>query len=160
SARCPGHVVGACGHASQVARWGSHSAGQRTGMKSSGESAPAETGADVFSEATFSTSLAFGSLRAGSAGLLIPDALRDLGVRVDPAVAQERPVAAHRLDRAEIAVDQQVLLAVRRRARDHAPERIGDERLAPEADAVLAPDAVHRRDEHAVRDRVTALHRL
>jgi len=27
---CPGHVVGACGHASHVARCGSHSAGQRT----------------------------------------------------------------------------------------------------------------------------------
>jgi len=82
-----------------------------------------------------------------------PDALRDLGVRVDPAVAQDGSWA-HRLDRAEIAVDQQVLLAVRRRARDHAPERIGDERLAPEADAVLAPDAVTAATNDAVRDRV------
>ena len=45
-----------------------------------------------------------------------------------------------------------------------AAERIGDERVAEELDAVrarlvLVADAIRRRDEHAVGDRVRALHR-
>ena len=46
------------------------------------------------------------------------------------------------------------------RARDHFAERIGDERIAPELELAFDADAVDRRDEHAVGDRVAALDRL
>src|SRR5262249_11732597 len=95
-----------------------------------------------------------------SAFVPVAVAADEVAVRVDAPVAQEGPEPAHALDLREVAVDDEHLLLVGRRAREHAAERIGDEGLAPEADRALGPYAVHGDDEDAVRDRVGALRGL
>ena len=130
SSRWPGQVAGACGQASQVAACGSHSAGQR--------------------RAIFSSDIPV------SLGSAWPDRRR----RRCAGRAGRASGGAPRSMRAELALDQQRLLALGGRARQHAAEGVGHERLAPEADAFLAADAVHRRHEDAVGDRVAALHGL
>ena len=60
-----------------------------------------------------------------------------------------------------IALDDQNLFLVHGSLRDHLPERIGDERRAPEFQPVLrrafVADAIHRRDVNSVGDRMRAL---
>src|SRR5262245_36753490 len=92
-------------------------------------------------------------------------AARDVAVGVDATVTEERPVRACGLDRTEVARNDQDLLAIGAGAREDLPRRIDDEALTPELDALaarirLVADAVRRRDEDAVRDRVAPLHRL
>ena len=89
--------------------------------------------------------------------------LEDRPVGVDAAIAQERPVAAHALDQRRIAPRDEHLFVVAGLG-DVAAERIGDERVAEEREAVgarlvLVADAVGRRDVDAVGDRVRALDR-
>src|SRR5204862_6437046 len=109
------------------------------------------------------------SRRADAAGRasFVEETARDRTVRVDPAVAKERPVAADRLLMLPIAGDDQRLFLVARRLGDHLAERIGDEAAAPELEPVaadagqrLVADAVDGRDVDAVGDRVGALGRL
>src|SRR6476646_7794930 len=76
----------------------------------------------------------------------IDQPLRDVRIRVNAAVAQEGPIAAHLLHAAAAALDDEHLLAVVRRARQHLPERVADERRPPElqpaARVALVADAV------------------
>src|SRR5271156_7150362 len=87
-------------------------------------------------------------------------AARQVGVGVDAAVAQEGPVAADLLDLREVAFGQQRFLGGGAGARDYFAEWIGDERVAPEFQLTFDADAIYRRDEDAVGDRVAALDRL
>ena len=83
----PGQVSTLWGQASQVAAWGSHSAGQRKPLEA-GPRKPLAAG-------PFSRSV--GKERTKRA------------VGVDATVAQERPVAAGGLDEREITLDHQAL---------------------------------------------------
>src|SRR5439155_273438 len=73
--------------------------------------------------------------KARSALPFFQKALLDSAIGVDPAVAQERPVAAHFLDAAEVDLSQKDLFAVGGGLCDHNPEGIGDEGRSPELDA-------------------------
>ncbi len=57
----------------------------------------------------------------------IQEPLRDRGVRVDPAVAQERPVAAGFLLKLRVAIGDEDLLGVLAGLGDDPAERIGQE---------------------------------
>ena len=99
-----------------------------------------------------------GRARAGQRS--VEEALLDAAVGVDAAVAQERPVAPHLLDAAEVALaDQDLLLVDRGLGHDHA-ERVAHERRAPELEPGLAgppglvADPVDRRHVDAVGDGV------
>src|SRR6266496_3446418 len=70
----------------------------------------------------------------------IQEPLADPGVCVDPAVAQERPSAAHLLDPREVDLADEDRLAVRRGLGHDDAERVGEERRAPE----LAPPSAGR----------------
>src|SRR5256885_1213904 len=81
---------------------------------------------------------------------IIEEAAGDPGIRVDAPITQERPSAAHLLDAVEVDLRDHDRLAVSRGFRHHRPERICQERRAPELDAVPIPvarafmsDAVH-----------------
>src|SRR5690349_16221239 len=67
-----------------------------------------------------------------------PDvAVEDRPVRVDPPVAEEGPVAPRLLDQLRVALrDEDLRLGAR--LREHAAERVADERVAEELDAVRA----------------------
>src|SRR5205807_7708831 len=71
-------------------------------------------------------------------------------VGIDPSVTQERPPPAHLLDAAEIDLRDHDRLAVPRRFRDHRPERIREERRAPELDAVPIPSVARSFMSYAV----------
>src|SRR5512144_876382 len=58
--------------------------------------------------------------------------VRDRGVAVDAPVAQERPVAAHVLQRLHIHFTNQDLFLIVRSFRHHPSKRIAQERPAPE----------------------------
>src|SRR4029453_6531423 len=81
-------------------------------------------------------------------------------VGVDAPIAQEGPVAPRLADQPAVAFDDQDLLAVLAGARQHTTEWIADERTAPELQAAFDADAIDRRDEHAVGDRMRALNGL
>ncbi len=73
----------------------------------------------------------------------------------------------HDVDPVEIAFDEQRFFFVMRRPGDDVAVGVGDERRAPELDAVpcatwfvFDADAIHRRDEDTVGDRVRAHHRF
>src|SRR5690606_2753270 len=90
----------------------------------------------------------------------VDETLVELGVGVDPAIAQKRPIAPRLGDQVAIAIDYQNLFAVGAGARQHVAEGVTDERAAPELEAALDADAVDGDDEDAVGDGVRALHRL
>src|SRR4051812_8189011 len=81
------------GHESHVASCGSHSAGMRY---------PSARGVRGAAEVTVS----------------VEEALGDVAVCVDAAIAQERPVGARLVDEREVAVDDEELLAIGAGARD------------------------------------------
>src|SRR5688572_22233294 len=90
-------------------------------------------------------------------------AAQDRGVGINAAIAEERPVAADLFNQRGVALRNQDLLALARLGHI-AAERISDERVAEEGDAVGAglvfvADAVWRRNVYAVRDRMRPLHR-
>ena len=66
-----------------------------------------------------------------------PETLGDRAVGVDPAVAQEGPVAASFLLELRVAVGDEDLLVVLAGLGDDPAEGVGDERAAPEFDAAL-----------------------
>src|SRR5881396_3050771 len=74
-------------------------------------------------------------MRKEAEGDLVKEATFDSAVRVDAAVAQEGPVAAHFLDAADIHLRDQDLLAIGGGLRHHDPEGIGHEGGAPELEA-------------------------
>src|SRR4030095_12090666 len=86
-------------------------------------------------------------------------------ISVDPAVAQERPVRALRVDLTEIAFDHQDGLFRDAGLRNDLTRRVGDEALSPELNAAmrisvrrrLMSDAVGDSDINAVGDGVRAL---
>src|SRR6202171_2749903 len=92
---------------------------------------------------------------------MVEEALLDAAIRVDTAVAEEGPVAAHLFDARQIDLADQDLLLVGRRFDDDDAEGIAEEGSAPELEArvALVADAVHRRDVDAVGDGVPALDR-
>src|SRR5262249_35776533 len=106
----------------------------------------------------------------GPGSALVVEALRDLAVRVDPPVAEERPADPARVDLGEIDLLDEHGLVIGRRAREDSSVRRSNEALPPELDPGgrasgaagigLEADAVHRDDEAAVRDRMAALDRL
>src|SRR5262245_16721602 len=90
--------------------------------------------------------------------------IQDRAVRVDAAIAEERPVPTHRFDERRIAARDDDVLGLSGLG-DHAPEGVGYERMAEERDAVgswfvLVADAVRRGDVDAVGNGVRALNRL
>src|SRR5262249_39765849 len=92
---------------------------------------------------------------------LAPEAGEQVAVRVDAAIPQEGPAAPLGLDPAEVAVAPQPLFGRLPRLREDPALRVGDEGAAPEAHAAaFVSDPVRRAHEHAVRDRVAALHGL
>src|SRR6267378_6876604 len=103
--------------------------------------------------------------------LISQETMLDTGVCIRTAVTQKRPVASHLLDPRQIDLGEHERLVLGGFG-DHDPERVADERVAPEFDPPLLPpsrartaelleaDAVHRGDPAAVRDRVAALDRL
>src|ERR1700733_2531215 len=54
------------------------------------------------------------------------------GIRVNPAVAQERPVAANIFQSLQIDISHQDFFTIVRGFGQHAPERIAEKRSAPE----------------------------
>src|SRR5215475_581937 len=96
---------------------------------------------------------------------LVNHPFRNVLISVDPAVAQERPVRALRVDLAEIAFGHQDGLFRDAGLRDDLPRRVGDEALSPELNAAmwisvrrrLMSDAVGDRDINPVGDGVRAL---
>src|SRR6267154_3434999 len=92
-------------------------------------------------------------------------AMLNIRVRVDAAVAQERPIAAHLLDPGGIDLRQYERFVGRGLGHDDA-ERIAHERMAPEFDAgalaaqALETDTIDRGDPAAIGDRVAALNRF
>src|SRR6187549_2626525 len=92
---------------------------------------------------------------------LTAPALRDVAIRVDAAVAQERPVAAHVLGAGGVAFGNHDFVLVVLAFRPDYAERVADERRAPELDAAvlrsLMPRTIDRRDVDAVGDRMSAL---
>ena len=94
--------------------------------------------------------------------------LRDGRVRIHAAIAPERPVAAHVLDALQVHLGDQHFFLVVRGLRDDLPEGIGDERSAPELQALarrliaanvagLEADAIGHGDVNSVGDGVGAL---
>src|SRR5262245_43692388 len=86
-------------------------------------------------------------------------------IRVDAAVAQERPVRSRDIHLAEVNRYEQRLLLVGAGAGENLAERAGNEALAPELQAVSAcgafvADTIGRGDIAAVGDRVTALNQF
>src|SRR5207249_10796029 len=87
--------------------------------------------------------------------------------RIAPPIPQERPPPAHLLDAVEIDLCDHDRLAIGRGFHNHRPERIRQERRAPELDALpipavarsFLPYAVDRGDITSVGDRVAALDR-
>ena len=59
-------------------------------------------------------------------------------VGVDPAVAEERPVAAGVFAEGGVAVDDQDFFAIGAGSGDDTAEGVGDEGAAPELDAAVA----------------------
>src|SRR5690242_2334622 len=89
---------------------------------------------------------------------------QDRTVRIDPPVAEERPVSALALDECRVAGGDENRFVLTGRS-DDAAGRVGDERVAEERDAarprlVLVADTIGRGDVNAVGDRVRALNRL
>src|SRR5690606_19545075 len=89
-------------------------------------------------------------------------ALGDRIVRVDAAIAEERPVRPGRVDLAEIDGDEENLLLVDRCLCQDLPAGAGDEALAPELDPLasdrrLEPDTIDRGNVAAVGHRMAAL---
>src|SRR5207245_9130765 len=84
-----------------------------------------------------------------------------------PPIPHDRPSPAHLLDAVEIDLCDHDRLAIGRGFRNHRPERIRQERRAPELDALpipavarsFLPYAVDRGDITSVGDRVAALDR-
>src|SRR5687767_5389158 len=88
-------------------------------------------------------------------------AVKDRGIRVDAAVAEEGPVAAGALDQLRVTLRNEYL-RLGAGFGDDAPERITHEGVAEELDAVgsgliLVADTIGRGDVDAVRDRVRSL---
>src|SRR3954463_11776144 len=89
----------------------------------------------------------------------------DSTIRIGSAIPQKRPVAPDFLDAREIDIREDQCLLLARLSHQDA-ERVADERVAPELDPhplaaePFVPDAVHRGDPAAIRDRVAALDRL
>src|SRR3569833_2121630 len=84
-------------------------------------------------------------------------------IRIDTTIAQERPVAASVLDDLRITLRDENLGIRVRCVREEATKRVRNERMAEELDAVrarliLVTDAIRRRHEDAIRNRVRALH--
>src|ERR1022692_1133874 len=107
----PGHVARLCGQESQTASCLSHSAGIRK---------PSSAGV------WFAT----GMVPPG----LVVEALRQVAVGVDPAIAQEGPVRARRVDLGEVDRRQEDLLPRRGGPREDLAARARHEALAPELD--------------------------
>ena len=99
----------------------------------------------------------------------VDEALREVAVGVDPAVAQERPVRAAELDLRQVAVHDQDLFLVHRRALRRSGRRARRRTTGPRTRCrpcspacpwrrgSLVADAVRRADVAAVGDGVAAL---
>src|SRR5690348_8883963 len=110
-------------------------------------------------------SLSKGSTRTEPCILIsIAKALQQVAIRVDPAVAQERPDAAHVLAAGHVQFDNHQFALVAGSLRQDFALRAGDETGTPELQAAAAvgrfleTDAIARCERHAVGDRVPALH--
>ena len=79
------------------------------------------------------------SQRAADAGS-VRKPPREFPVRIDPAIAEKRPVRAALLHARQVAVDHEDVLLVGGRALDDLPVRRGHEGLSPELDPVLVDD--------------------
>src|SRR5688572_8450239 len=103
---------------------------------------------------------------------LVAETFGERPVGVDAPIAQERPVRAAEFDLCQVAIDDHHGFLVDRGALHDLSVRRGDERLAPEHDAVLVDglspgvlddlvaDAVRHADVAAVGNGVAALDRL
>jgi len=89
--------------------------------------------------------------------LFVEQTMRDTGVRVDTAVAKERPMLAGFLNVAEVAFGDDDFFGVVAGAGDDFAEWIANEGAAPELDSAFETDAVGDSDEHAIGDGVSAL---
>src|SRR6266851_8900339 len=141
----PGQSPRKCGHASQVAEWGSHSAGMRK-LVAWGN----ETGCRMNS---------------------VNHPAGNCAVAINPPVAQKRPVTPDIFKRLQIHFRHQNFLFILRSLRDDATERIRNERSAPEFQAlarsllaanvsVFKADAIHHRNVNPIGDCMGALNRL
>ena len=86
-------------------------------------------------------------------------------VGVDAAVAEEGPVGAVFVHPLPFHVGEDSFFAIDARLSENLAARRDDEALAPKLDPIAAgrrfvADAIDRRDETAIGDRVTALHRF
>src|SRR6266508_4148198 len=96
---------------------------------------------------------------------VVQESSPDPGIRVDPPVPEERPVAPHLLHAREVHLGDDEGLLVGGPLRDDDAKRISEEGMSPELDAGALPvelfeaDAIHRRDPAAVRDGVAPLDR-
>jgi hypothetical protein len=83
--------------------------------------------------------------------------LADLGISVNSAISQERPMRSLLFQLAEVNLDDKGLFCVRGRLPDDLSGRVRNEALSPEFDPVssgwrFVSDSVWRRDVTAVRD--------
>src|SRR5579862_4643673 len=85
-------------------------------------------------------------------------------VRINPAVAQERPVAASLFAASRVTFDHQNFFLLAASLGKNLPERIGNKRVSPKFQTRIArggiafvAHAIHYRDERSVGDRVRTL---
>src|SRR5277367_3782184 len=95
---------------------------------------------------------------------LVNEPLGEIAIRINPAVAQERPVRARHVHFGEVNGHDQNLFLVRRSFGEDFAGSSGDETLSPKFKAVathagnfFVADAVRHGDEAAVGDGVRAL---
>src|SRR3954447_897456 len=96
--------------------------------------------------------------------------LRDLSVAVDAPIAEERPIAPHVFHLLQVDLADQYFFFLMAGLRNHHAERIGEERPAPELQALalgfvtahiarLEADAIHARYVDAIGYCMRPLHR-
>src|SRR5688572_18424617 len=91
----------------------------------------------------------------GSAASADPS-IDEWAVGIDPAIAQERPIASYLIHLAGVALDDQHLFLIGRCLCDHLAERIRHKRRAPEFKPLirrtLESDSIHRANIDTVGD--------
>src|SRR3954447_3533016 len=97
--------------------------------------------------------------------LLINQPLLNPGIRVDPPVTQKRPMRAVLVHAFPFNVSDHQLFAIDGTLRHNLAARRADKTLSPKLNPVpssgrFMSDTIARADIAAVRNRVTALHRL
>src|SRR6058998_1527619 len=162
-ANLPGQSVSSCGQPSQVASWGSHSAGMRKPRaRGVSDCRDCFIGSEEFNTGGTEDSE---SARKGALFFAEP-AIEDGLIGVDAAIAQEGPVPARFLALCRVAFNDEDFLFVMGSLGDNLTKRIGHKGISPEFQARVAifglafeTDAVDDSSVHAVGDGVTTLNR-